>query len=180
MLWLVRQKYDFYLYLQKESAIFARMEEDEKFMRMALSEAESACEAGEVPIGCVVVSRGRIISRGHNLTETLHDVTAHAEMQAITAAANSLGGKYLQGCTLYVTVEPCVMCAGAIVQARIPRVVIGAMNAKAGCAGSVVNLLENPDFNHQCDITKGVLEDECSRLLSDFFSDLRRQKKQAD
>jgi len=114
MLWLVRQKYDFYLYLQKESAIFARMEEDEKFMRMALSEAESACEAGEVPIGCVVVSRGRIISRGHNLTETLHDVTAHAEMQAITAAANSLGGKYLQGCTLYVTVEPCVMCAGAI------------------------------------------------------------------
>ena len=108
------------------------MEEDEKFMRMALSEAESACEAGEVPIGCVVVSRGRIISRGHNLTETLHDVTAHAEMQAITAAANSLGGKYLQGCTLYVTVEPCVMCAGAIGWAQLSRLVYGASDEKRG------------------------------------------------
>ena len=140
-------------------------------------EASRAFDADEIPVGAVVVCRGRIIARAHNLTETLNDVTAHAEMQAITAAAATLGGKYLTDCTLYVTLEPCQMCAGAIVQSRIDEVVIGSMNPKAGCAGSVLNLLQVDNFNHQVKITRGVLEGECSMMLSDFFRELREKKK---
>ena len=149
-------------------------------MKEALKQAKKALALNETPIGCVIVCDDKIIARGHNRTNTEHCTLGHAEIKAIKKASRAVGDWRLDECTIYITLEPCQMCAGAIVQARIPRVVIGAMNAKAGCAGSVVNLLENPDFNHQCDITKGVLEDECSRLLSDFFSDLRRQKKQAD
>jgi tRNA(adenine34) deaminase len=165
----IRQKYHFYLYLQKENTIFARMkEEDNEFMRMALREAEAAMNAGEVPIGCVIVSRGRIISRGHNLTEMLHDVTAHAEMQAITSAADALGGKYLQGCTLYVTVEPCVMCAGAIGWAQLTRLVYGASDEKRGYTQFAPKAL-----HPKCEVTKGVLEDECRELMLRFFKEKR-------
>ncbi len=153
---------------------------DEYYMKEALKQAKKALALNETPIGCVIVCDDKIIARGYNRRNTEHCTLGHAEIKAIKKASRAVGDWRLDECTIYITLEPCQMCAGAIVQARIPRVVIGAMNAKAGCAGSVVNLLENPDFNHQCDITKGVLEDECSRLLSDFFSDLRRQKKQAD
>ena len=117
---------------------------DEYFMKKALQEAEIAFEKGEIPVGAIIVIDNKVIARGHNLTEMLVDVTAHAEMQAITAAANFLGGKYLVGCTLYVTLEPCQMCSGAIVQSRMTRVVVGCMNPKAGCAGSILNLLDMP------------------------------------
>lgn len=137
---------------------------DEQFMRRALAEAEAAAEKGEIPIGAVVVCRGRIVSRAHNLTETLCDVTAHAEMQAITAAANTLGGKYLTDCTLYVTVEPCAMCAGAIGWAQLPRVVYGAPDEKRGYTRLA------PEAMHpKCVVTAGVLADECAQLMKDFF-----------
>ncbi len=145
------------------------MTTDEQFMRKALAEAQQALAAGEVPIGAVIVSRGRIIARGHNLTETLHDVTAHAEMQAITAAANQLGGKYLTDCTLYVTVEPCVMCAGAIGWAQLSRIVYGASDEKRGYA-----LYAPKAFHPKATVTKGVLEAECRQLMQDFF----RQRRQ--
>ena len=151
---------------------------DEYYMNLALAEAQAAAAEDEIPIGAIVVGpNGRILGRGHNQTERLGDVTAHAEMLAISAAAQTLGGKYLAGCTLYVTVEPCPMCAGAIVQARIPRVVIGSMNPKAGCAGSVMNILQTPGFNHQAELVCGVLEEECSRLMTSFFRELRLKKK---
>ena len=149
---------------------------DERFMRMALQEAKEAFDADEIPVGAVIVCKDRVVARAHNLTECLGDVTAHAEMQAITSAAASLGGKYLTDCTLYVTLEPCQMCAGAIVQARIPRVVIGSMNPKAGCGGSVLNILQMEQFNHRCEVTRGVLEEECSTMLSSFFKQLRQEK----
>ena len=145
------------------------MTTDEQFMRKALAEAQQALAAGEVPTGAVIVSRGRIIARGHNLTETLHDVTAHAEMQAITAAANQLGGKYLTDCTLYVTVEPCVMCAGAIGWAPLSRIVYGASDEKRGYA-----LYAPKAFHPKATVTKGVLEAECRQLMQDFF----RQRRQ--
>lgn len=141
---------------------------DEQFMRRALAEAEAAGEAGEIPIGAVVVCRGRVISRAHNLTETLCDVTAHAEMQAITAAANTLGGKYLTDCTLYVTVEPCAMCAGAIGWAQLPRVVYGAPDEKRG-----YTRLAPAAMHPRCSVTAGVLADECARLMKDFFAGRR-------
>ena len=150
---------------------------DERYMREALKEAQFAFEEEEVPIGAVVVWNGRIIARGHNMTERLHDPSAHAEMIALTAATEAMGGKYLDECTLYVTVEPCPMCAGAIVQARVDRVVIGSMNAKAGCAGSVLNVLQEKRFNHQVEMTKDVLHDECSSMLSGFFRELRERRK---
>lgn len=141
---------------------------DEQFMRWALAEAEAAAEKGEIPIGAVVVCRGRIVSRAHNLTETLCDVTAHAEMQAITAAANTLGGKYLTDCTLYVTVEPCAMCAGAIGWAQLPRVVYGAPDEKRGYTRLA------PEAMHpKCVVTSGVLADECAQLMKDFFASRR-------
>lgn len=141
---------------------------DEQMMRKALAEAELAGKAGEIPIGAIIECKGHIIARAHNLTETLCDVTSHAEMQAITSAANLLGGKYLQGCTLYVTVEPCVMCAGAIGWAQISRVVYGTTDEKRGYRRFA------PDALHpKCTVTSGVLEDECRSLMQQFFKELR-------
>ena len=142
--------------------------EDERFMREALAEARRALEAGEVPIGAVVVADGRVIGRGHNLTETLHDVTAHAEMQAITAAEEFLGGKYLNECTLYVTVEPCVMCAGATGWSQMRRVVYGAADPKRGFRTYAPRAL-----HPRADVVEGVLAEECSRLMTDFFREKR-------
>ena len=141
---------------------------DEQFMRKALMEAEAAFREGEIPIGAVVVCQDRIIARAHNLTETLNDVTAHAEMQAITAAANELGGKYLTGCTLYVTVEPCIMCAGALGWSQIPRVVYGCRDEKRGYS-DYAPLAMHP----KCTVTGGVLEEECRQLMRDFFQQKR-------
>ena len=141
---------------------------DEKFMRLALHEAQKAYEAGEIPVGCVIVANGQIIGRGHNLTQQLHDVTAHAEMQALTAATETLGGKYLQGCTLYVTVEPCVMCAGAIGWAQVSRVVFGAADPKRG-----YQLFAPKALHPKCTVTSGVLEEECAGLMKQFFMEKR-------
>lgn len=142
----------------------AEKKADELFMRKALAEAEQAAREGEIPIGAVVVCNGQVIARAHNLTETLTDVTAHAEMQAITAAANTLGGKYLTGCTLYVTVEPCPMCAGAIGWAQVPRVVYGASDDKRGYCRYAPHVL-----HPKASVTRGVLEEECRSLMQDFF-----------
>lgn len=144
------------------------MIEDEKFMREALSEAHKALEKDEIPIGAVVVSNGRVIGRGHNLTETLHDVTAHAEMQAITAAAEYLGGKYLDRCALYVTVEPCVMCAGAIGWSQLGKLVFGAADEKRGFQRFAPQAL-----HPRCTVTQGVLADECATLMKEFFKSKR-------
>ena len=145
-----------------------QQKKDESFMRMALEEAHLAYEAGEIPIGAVVVCKDRVVSRAHNLTETLCDVTAHAEMQAITSAANTLGGKYLTDCTLYVTVEPCTMCAGAIGWAQIPRIVYGAVDEKRGFHEYA------PKAMHpKATVTGGVLEEECRLLMQDFFKSRR-------
>ncbi len=145
-----------------------QQKKDERYMRMALDEAQTAYEAGEIPIGAVVVCKDRVISRAHNLTETLCDVTAHAEMQAITAAANALGGKYLPECTLYVTVEPCTMCAGAIGWAQIGRLVYGTADEKRGYSRVA------PDALHKrCAVTSGVLEEECRTLMQQFFREKR-------
>lgn len=141
---------------------------DELFMRRALQEAEAARDAGEIPVGAVIVAAGRVIARAHNLTETLGDVTAHAEMQAITSAANLLGGKYLTDCTLYVTVEPCVMCAGALGWAQVRRVVYGASDEKRGFSVFAPRAL-----HPKCTVTSGVLEDECRQLMTDFFRSRR-------
>lgn len=141
-------------------------EDDVRFMRIALEEARQAFEADEVPIGAVVVCKGRVVGRGHNLTETLSDVTAHAEMQAITAAVNSLGGKYLPECTLYVTVEPCLMCAGAIGWSQIRRVVYGASDAKRGYA----TYTSRPPFHPKAVVVSGVLADESAGLMRSFFA----------
>jgi tRNA(adenine34) deaminase len=141
---------------------------DELYMRKALQEAELAYEEGEIPIGAVIVCQDRVISRAHNLTETLHDVTAHAEMQAITAAANQLGGKYLKDCTLYVTVEPCVMCAGALGWSQMSRVVYGASDEKRGYEKYAPHAM-----HPKCEITRGVLEEECRTLMQRFFKDKR-------
>lgn len=138
---------------------------DERFMRMAIDEARQAAEEGEVPIGAVIVNRGRVVGRGHNLTEKLCDVTAHAEMQAITAAEQTLGGKYLTDCTLYVTVEPCLMCAGALGWSQIPKIIYGASDPKRGYA----TYTPRP-FHPRAEAIGGLLADECSSLVSDFFS----------
>lgn len=145
-----------------------QVKKDEYFMKRALMEAEQAYCEGEIPIGAVVVCRGKIISRAHNLTETLHDVTAHAEMQAITAAANELGGKYLTDCTLYVTVEPCVMCAGALGWSQLSRVVFGAPDVKRG-----YQLFAPRAFHPKTAIMGGVLEEECRTLMQRFFKERR-------
>lgn len=150
---------------------------DEKFMRQALTQARKAYKLEEAPIGCVIVYEGKVIARGYNRRNTEKSTIAHAEITAIKKASKIVGDWRLEGCTMYVTLEPCQMCAGAIVQSRLERVVIGAMNKKAGCAGSVINLLGMKEFNHQVEITKGVLEDECSSLMSEFFKELRGKKK---
>ncbi len=149
---------------------------DEKYMREALRQAKKAYAIGDVPIGCVIVLDGEIIARGYNRRTHDKDPLAHAEMRAIKKASRRIGDWRLDGCTMYVTLEPCPMCAGAIEQARIDRVVIGCMSPKSGCAGSIVNLLQMPQFNHQSEITAGVLEEECSALMTGFFQDLRTQQ----
>ena len=148
---------------------------DENYMREALVEAGKAAAEGEIPIGCVIVRHGEIIARGHNLREQLQDPTAHAEVLAIKEAANRLGSWRLLESTLYVTIEPCPMCAGAIINARIPRLVFGALDPKAGAAGSLYNLVEDERFNHRVDVTGGVLADECAGVVREFFVRLRNQ-----
>ena len=155
------------------------MTEDEKFMKAALKQAQKAYAIDEVPIGCVIVQNGHIIARGYNRRNIDKNTLAHAELSAIRKASKKTGDWRLEDCTMYVTLEPCQMCAGAIVQSRMKRVVIASMNAKAGCAGSVLNLLQMQQFNQQVESTQGVLEEECSRMLSSFFRELRERKKQA-
>ena len=145
-------------------------------MKEALKQAKKAYALGEVPIGCVIVYEGKIIGRGYNRRNTDKNTLAHAEITAINKASKKIGDWRLEGCTLYVTLEPCQMCAGAIVQARVRRVVIGCMNPKAGCAGSILNLLQVKEFNHQAEITKGVMEEECSGMMKEFFRELRKNR----
>ncbi len=147
-----------------------------EYMREALGLAEIAAEGGDVPIGCVIVREGKIIGRGYNRRNRDHSALAHAEMLAIREATDAVGDWRLEDCTLYVTLEPCQMCAGAIIQARIPTVIIGSMNPKAGCGGSIFNLLEEPRFNHQAEVQRGILAEESGRLLKNFFARLRMEK----
>lgn len=151
---------------------------EEKYMKEALKQAKKAYALGEVPIGCVIVHEGKIIGRGYNRRNTDKNTLAHAEITAINKASKVIGDWRLEECTLYVTLEPCQMCAGAILQARIPEVVMGCMNPKAGCAGSILNILEMPQFNHQVKVTRGILEAECSQMLKTFFEELRIRNKQ--
>lgn len=148
------------------------------YMQAAIEEAKKAQNLGEVPIGAVIVKDGEIIARGYNLRETSQLSNAHAEMIAIAQANEVIGSWRLEDCTLYVTLEPCPMCAGAIVQSRIPTVVFGAHDPKGGCCGTIYNLLDESKFNHRCELISGVLEEECGQLLSDFFRNLRQKKKQ--
>ena len=153
------------------------MTADEKFMKAAITQARKAYAIDEVPIGCVIVQNDKIIARGYNRRNIDKNTLAHAELSAIRKASKKTGDWRLEDCTMYVTLAPCQMCAGAIVQSRMKRVVIGSMNAKAGCAGSVLNLLQMQQFNHQVEITRGVREEECSQMLSQFFRELRERKK---
>ena len=153
--------------------------EEEKYMKEAIRQAKKAGKLDEVPIGCVIVRDGKIIARGYNRRNTEKSTLAHAEIQAIRKASKVVGDWRLEDCTMYITLEPCQMCAGAIVQARIPKVVIGSRNPKAGCAGSVLDLLHVPAFNHQVELEEGVLQEECSEMLTSFFRELRKKKKQA-
>ena len=153
------------------------MDQDIKYMRAAVREARKAYALGEVPIGCVIVYRDKIIGRGYNRRNTDKSTLAHAEISAIRKASRKMGDWRLEDCTLYVTLEPCQMCAGAIVQARVKRVVMACMNPKAGCAGSILNVLNMPEFNHQVEVTCGVLEEECSTMLTTFFKELRIRNK---
>lgn len=153
------------------------MTEHEKYMKEAIKQAKKAEILGEVPIGCVIVRGDKIIGRGYNRRNTDKSTLSHAEITAIRKASKAAGDWRLEDCTLYVTLEPCQMCAGAIVQARIPRVVMGCRNPKAGCAGSVLNILQEPLFNHQAEVIEGVLGETCSGLLTDFFRRLRIRNK---
>lgn len=159
------------------SEIELEAENQKKYMKVALQQAKKALKLGEVPIGCVIVYNKEIIARGYNRRNTDKNTLAHAEITAINRASKKIGDWRLEECTLYVTLEPCQMCAGAIVQARIPKVVMGCMNPKAGCAGSILNLLDMPEFNHQVETVRGVLEEECSTMLKQFFKDLRIRNK---
>ena len=152
------------------------MELEEKYMREAIRQAKKAGKLGEVPIGCVIVYQNKIIGRGYNRRIIDKNVLSHAEIIAIKKACKVMGDWRLEDCTMYVTLEPCPMCAGAIVQARIPRVVIGCMNPKAGCAGSVLDMLHEDGFNHQAETSIGMMEEECSTMLKEFFRELRRSK----
>lgn len=149
----------------------------EYYMKMALKEAKKAYKLGEVPIGCVIVYQDKIIGRGYNRRNTDKNTLSHAEITAIRRASKVIGDWRLEECTLYVTLEPCQMCSGAIVQARIPEVVMGCMNPKAGCAGSILNILDMPQFNHQVHTIRGILEEECSQMLTTFFKELRIRNK---
>ena len=169
---------------QEEERAIEQRKTDEHYMRLALQQARRALALGEVPIGCVIVKDGQVIARGYNRRNTDHNTLSHAELNAIRKASRKLQDWRLEGCTIYITLEPCQMCSGAIVQSRIDRCVVGAMNPKAGCAGSVLNILQDERFNHQVEVTTGVLGEECSRLLSDFFRSVRslktEQRKMAD
>ena len=149
----------------------------EYYMQQALLLAKEAAAAGEVPVGCVIVRDGQIVGRGRNRREEKQSTLSHAEIEAILEANQTLNSWRLDDCTLYVTLEPCPMCAGAIVQARIPKIYIGSMNPKAGCAGSVLNLLEEKGFNHQVEMEIGLLGEECSLMLKEFFKELREKRK---
>ena len=155
------------------------MTTDEKYMKQAIKQAKKAYAIDEVPIGCIIVrdEDGKVIARGYNRRNTDKNTLSHAELNAIRKASKKLGDWRLEGCTMYVTLEPCQMCAGALVQSRIDRVVIGSMNPKAGCAGSVLNVLQTDGFNHQVEVETGVLGAECSEMLSSFFRELRKIKK---
>ena len=153
-----------------------QMTSEEKFMKEALKQAKKAAAIGEVPIGCVIVCDGVVIARGYNRRMTDRSALAHAEISAIKKANKHVADWRLDGCEIYITLEPCQMCAGAIVQSRIKKVFIGAMNPKAGCAGSILDLLHVDKFNHQCEVRTGILENECSTLLTDFFRTLRSSK----
>lgn len=160
-----------------EAAALAQAKLDEKYMKEALKQAKKAADLGEVPIGCVIVYQGKIIGRGYNRRNTDKSTLSHAEITAMRKAGKIIGDWRLEECTLYVTLEPCQMCAGAIIQARVTRVVMGCMNPKAGCGGSLFNLLEEPKFNHQAEVTRGVLEETCSTMLTEFFKGLRKRLK---
>ncbi len=153
---------------------------DEYYMKEALKAAQDAYDAGEVPIGAVIVHNGKIIGRGFNRRNTEGNPLCHAEIIAINEAAHFMGDWRIEECTMYVTVEPCPMCAGAIVQARIPRVVYGAKNPKAGCAGSVLDVLNEPKLNHQVDVTEGVLKEECAAMMKEFFKRFRKKEKKEE
>lgn len=164
----------------RQQALILKQKTDEKFMKQALLQAKKAKELGEVPIGCVIVQDGKVIGRGYNRRNTDKSTLSHAEITAIRKASKKLNDWRLEDCTLYVTLEPCQMCAGAIVQARVKEVVIGAMNPKAGCAGSILNLFTMKQFNHQVQTTYGVCEAECSRILKQFFAGLRKRLHETD
>lgn len=153
-----------------------KLTNDEKYMKEAIRQAKKAYAIGEVPIGCVIVYEDKIIARGYNRRTVDKNTLAHAELLAIRKASRKLDDWRLEDCTLYVTLEPCQMCSGAIIQARIPKVVVGCMNPKAGCAGSILNLLQVPEFNHQAELVTGVLEEECSQMMKNFFKELRAKK----
>lgn len=164
----------------RRQALILKQKTDEKFMKQALLQAKKAKELGEVPIGCVIVQDGKVIGRGYNRRNTDKSTLSHAEITAIRKASKKLNDWRLENCTLYVTLEPCQMCAGAIVQARVKEVVIGAMNPKAGCAGSILNLFTMKQFNHQVQTTYGVCEAECSQILKQFFAGLRKRLHETD
>lgn len=153
------------------------MDKDNIYMKEALKQARKAYKIKEVPIGCVIVCEDKIIARGYNKRNIKKNTLAHAEILAINKASKVLGDWRLEDCTMYITLEPCQMCAGAIVQARVKRVVIGSMNPKAGCGGSILNLLEMEQFNHQVEVERGILEEECSQMMTEFFKELREEKK---
>lgn len=159
--------------LQKE----LQEKQDIKYMKEAVKQAKKAYALGEVPIGCVIVYEDKIIGRGYNRRTIDKNTLAHAELQAIRKASRKMNDWRLEDCTLYVTLEPCQMCSGAIVQARIKRVVVGCMNPKAGCAGSIMNLLQVPQFNHQVELTTGIMGEECSRMMKTFFKELRQKNR---
>ena len=158
----------------------SKLSSDDNYMKEALKQAKKAAVIDEVPIGCVIVHEGKIIARGYNRRNKEGSTLAHAEIIAIKKASRKLNDWRLEECTMYVTLEPCPMCAGAIVQARIPKVVIGAMNPKAGCAGSILDMFQIREFNHQVEKVSGVLEEECSNIMTEFFRELRKRKKQLD
>lgn len=157
-----------------------KMKQDEKYMREAIKQAKKAYALGEVPIGCVIVYNDKIIGRGYNRRTIDKNTLAHAEMIAIKKASKKMNDWRLEDCVMYVTLEPCQMCSGAIVQSRMKKVVIGCMNPKAGCAGSIINLLQMEEFNHQVEIEIGVLGENCSKLMKQFFKELREKKRQED
>lgn len=174
--WEMRQEKKRLLALKQQQEAKKKRREDEAFMREAMRQAQKAAALGDVPIGCVIVFRGKIIARGYNRRNADKSVLSHAEIISIKKACKKIGDWRLEDCTMYVTLEPCPMCAGAIVQARIPRVVIGSRNPKAGCAGSVLDLFHEKGFNHQVELEDGVLQEDCTDMLEEFFRDLRCKK----